>query len=69
VDIVGWQRFGMALAVEVKTEDGQLTDEQFEFLRDVKERGGFAGVYAPSGLYEFSNIPVRFLPANKRVKR
>lgn len=61
VDIIGVQKFGMFLAVEVKTEEGRLSDEQFAFLADIHRRGGYAGLFAPSGLYHFKQIPPRFM--------
>lgn len=71
-DILGWQAGGMALAIEVKANDGELTTEQWEFLHDVWKRGGLAAVYAPVKLggledfYAFEQIPRQFLPREKR---
>jgi hypothetical protein len=66
VDIVGWQRNGLALAIEVKTEDGRLTQAQYIFLADVVLRTGYAGLFTPSGLFDFGSIPDKHLPRGKR---
>lgn len=71
-DIVGWQANGLALAVECKTAYGKLTDEQYDFLRDTKIRGGLVAIYAPmvdDGLedfYVFGDIPRQFIPISRR---
>lgn len=68
------QRDGNFLACEVKAHNGALTLEQYEFLLDVRDRGGRALVYAPlkeGGLEDFWNIqdvPQRFLPREIRGK-
>lgn len=73
-DILGWQKHGMALAVEVKDATGRLTAEQHAFLEDVHNRGGLACLYAPlaeGGLedfFQFTRIPQRYLPREKKVR-
>lgn len=67
-DIIGVQRWGMFLAVEVKTESGQLTDEQYNFLRDVHGRGGYAGLYTPSGLFRFIDMPDKHMTPTQRER-
>lgn len=72
VDIVGWQKHGMALACEVKAHDGQLTKDQHDFLADVERRGGLSLVYAPTikdgyeAFYRWGAIPEQFMPAQPR---
>jgi hypothetical protein len=41
-DIIGWMKDGKFLAVEVKTITDFLSDEQKDFLNDVKKAGGVA---------------------------
>lgn len=66
VDIVGWQRWGMALAIEVKTETGRLSAGQYAFLQDVDTRGGYAGLFTPSGLFKFGTFPDKHMPRGKK---
>lgn len=66
VDIVGWGRHGMAIAVEVKTSTGRLSAEQHAFLADVDRRGGYAGVFTPAGLIPFADIPDKHMPRGER---
>jgi hypothetical protein len=66
VDIVGWQRSGMAMAIEVKTEDGRLARLQYVFLAEVNKRGGYAGLFTPSGLFDFGSIPDKHMPRGRK---
>jgi hypothetical protein len=61
-DIVGVQRFGMALFVEVKTATGRLTHEQLDFLLRMDGRGCLARVYIENKLYDLHAVPDRNLP-------
>lgn len=65
-DIVGVQRFGMALFVEVKTATGRLSQEQAEFLADMQQRGCVAGVYAPGVFYMWGMVPDKHMPRTSR---
>ncbi len=65
-DLVGMQKFGMFMAVEVKTETGQLRDEQYSFLADVHGRGGYAGLFTPSGLFRFVDMPAKHMTPQQR---
>ena len=42
--IAPFRDFGLPVAIEVKTEEGKLTESQREFLREWQERGGIAKV-------------------------
>lgn len=56
-DFVGWTGDGFALAFEVKTSIGKLTDDQYYFLRDVAMTShGISGLINPAGLFYFSDI-------------
>lgn len=43
-DLIGWTKDGLFLAVEVKTETGQPTVEQINFITAVRAAGGRAGI-------------------------
>lgn len=66
-DIIGVQKFGMFMAVEVKTEDGQLNDDQYAFLADIHTRGGYAGLFTPSGLFRFVEMPAKHMTPKQRA--
>lgn len=66
-DIVGIQRFGMGLFVEVKTETGRLKPEQAAFLREMHERGCYAGVYVPGALHQWGTVPEKYMPPKPRA--
>lgn len=68
-DIVGVSRWGMFCCVEVKTHDGELTDEQWDFLRDKERRGALARVYVEDTFYALADVPAKNLPASKRGDR
>lgn len=68
VDIIGWAKFGMAIAIEVKTATGELSDHQCDFLNDIMVRGGYAGLYAPGILYDWGRIPARFMTPFQRKR-
>lgn len=61
-DIVGIQRWGMGLFVEVKTETGRLTHDQAMFLREMHERGCYAGVYSPGRLAQWGTVDEKHMP-------
>ena len=42
--IAPFRDFGLPVAIEIKTEEGRLTESQREFLREWQERGGIAKV-------------------------
>jgi len=42
--IAPFRDFGLPVAIEVKTEEGKLTDNQKEFLKRWQEKGGIATV-------------------------
>lgn len=54
-DCLGWTKDGKFLAVEVKTVNDFLSDEQKYFLTDVKKAGGIAllAIQGPNGGVEF----------------
>ncbi len=68
-DIVGVQRWGMGIFVEVKTATGKLSDEQWAFLLDMDERGCLARVYVADRLYDLHAVPAANMPARKRGAR
>lgn len=43
-DLIGITRDGKFVAIEVKTPKGKLTKEQKNFLKAVKDMGGYSGV-------------------------
>jgi hypothetical protein len=67
-DLIGVQRLGAFIAIEVKTEDGQLEEHQYEFLRDTHERGAYAGLFTPSGLFRFLDMPEKHMTPSQREK-
>jgi hypothetical protein len=54
-DCVGWTKTGKFLAVEVKTINDFLSDDQKDFLTHVKKAGGIAllAIQGPNGGVEF----------------
>lgn len=63
----------MALAVEVKAHDGELSQHQEDFLNDVMRRGGLAMTYGPTkdkGAEEFylwpQETPIQWLKGNTK---
>lgn len=48
-DLVGFTKYGQFLAVEVKTLNDRLSDDQIKFLNDVKKAGGLAYLAVQEG--------------------
>jgi len=67
-DIIGVLADGKFMAIEVKTEDGQLRDEQYAFLADTHKRGGYAGLFTPSGLFRFADMPAKHMTPAQRER-
>lgn len=48
-DLVGFTKYGQFLAVEIKTLNDRLSDDQIIFLNDVKKAGGEAYIATQEG--------------------
>lgn len=43
-DLIGWNKDGLFVALEIKTPKGRATPEQLNFISQVKKAGGIAGI-------------------------
>lgn len=43
-DLIGITKDGLFLAIEVKTKTGKATKEQLNFIKQVQQKGGIAGI-------------------------
>lgn len=71
---MGFTDRGKILACEVKTHDGVLSQEQYDFLKTVADLSGYAAVYAPlvargkEMFFVYPDIPEQFMPKKKSRK-